>query len=256
MSLLSDMISDTLSATHCPVYFVMDDLHLLGKNIVTPLLMLICRCLPDYVHFILLSRNQIFNGEERMRLGNLICEIGANDLLLNLQELTTYAGRCGLTISDDELDSLAMQSEGWISMIYLNFKSYAQSGRFLSGSADILALIHQVLLMPLPERQREFLVLIGMTDEFTAEQAAYLWQHADAQSLLDSLSKNNAFITRNEHGIYRYHHMLRHCVRIMLADKPEGYRRESYSRLGSWYLKEQEYIAAYFAIEGIYLQHG
>lgn len=134
-------------------------------------------------------------------------------------------------------------------MIYLNFKSYAQNGRWLSGSSDIFTLIHQVLLTPLSESQREFLILIGMTDEFTAEQAAYLWQHADAQSLLDSLSKNNAFITRSEHGIYRYHHMLRHCVQLMFADKPEGYRRESYSRLGNWYLKEQEYIAAYFAFD-------
>ena len=88
-------------------------------------------------------------------------------------------------------------------MIYLNFKAYAQNGRWLSGSSDIFTLIHQVLLAPLPERQREFLILLGMTDEFTAELAAYLWRHHDAQDLLDSLSKNNAFITKNENGIYR-----------------------------------------------------
>lgn len=247
MSLLADMLSDTLSQSSCPVYFIMDDLHLLEKSTVTHLILLLSRNLPDHVHLILLSRNQIFNGEERMRLGNLLCEIGADDLRLNRQDLTAYADRCGITVPAKELDTLALQSEGWISMVYLNFKSYAQSGRFLSGSSDIFALIHQVLLTPLPERQREFLILVGMTDEFTAEQAAYLWQHSDSQGLLDFLSKNNAFITRGEHGIYRCHHMLRHCVRLMFADKPEGYRRESYARLGNWHLKEQEYIAAYFA---------
>lgn len=247
MALLADMLGDTLSQSPCPIYFIMDDLHLLEQSTITPLLLLLSRNLPDSVHLILLSRNQIFNGEERMRLGNLICEIGADDLRLNRQELTAYADRCGLAVSTEELDTLALQSEGWISMIYLNFKSYAQNARWLSGSSDIFALIHQVLLAPLPERQREFLVLVGMTDGFTAEQAAYLWQHLDSQSLLDSLSKNNAFITRGEQGIYRCHHMLQHCVRLIFAEKPEDYRHESYSRLGTWHLEQREYIPAYFA---------
>lgn len=247
MSLLSELLYDVLSGSPCPVYFIMDDLHLSEKSTVTPLLLLLSRNLPDCFHLILLSRNQIFNEEERMRLGNLNCEIGADDLRLSRKELATYAERCGLTASSEELDTLALQSEGWISMVYLNFKAYAQSGRWLSGSSDIFTLIHQVLLAPLPERQREFLILVGMTDEFTAKQAAYLWQQSDAQSLLDSLSKNNAFITRGEHGVYRCHHMLRHCVRLMFADKPEDYRRESYSCLGSWHLEQQEYIPSYFA---------
>lgn len=247
ISLLAEMLSDALSQSDCPVYFIMDDLHLLEKSIVTPLLLLLSRNLPDYVHLILLSRNQIFNEKDRMCLGNLNCEIGADDLRLNRQELEAYAYRCGLAASSEEMDTLALTSEGWISMVYLNFKSYTQSGHWLSGSSDIFTLIHQVLLTPLPERQREFLILVGMTDEFTAEQAAYLWQDLDAEDLLDSLSKNNAFITRNENGIYRCHHMLRHCVRLMFAEKPEDYRRESYSRLGNWHLGQQEYIPSYFA---------
>lgn len=247
MFLLSELLYDVLSGSPCPVYFIMDDLHLLEKGTITPLLLLFSRNLPDCLHLILLSRNQIFNEEERMRLGNLNCEIGADDLKLSRKELATYAERCGLTASSEELDTLALQSEGWISMVYLNFKAYAQSGRWLSGSSDIFSLIHQVLLAPLPERQREFLILVGMTDEFIAEQAAYLWQCPDTQDLLNSLSKNNAFITRNENGIYRCHHMLRHCVRLMFAHKPKDYQLESYSRLGNWHLMQQEYIPAYFA---------
>lgn len=247
MSLLSELIYDALSSSPCQVYFIMDDLHLLEKITVSPLLLLLSRNLPDCMHLILLSRNQIFNVEDRMRLGNLNCEIGAEDLQLRRDELEIYAKRCGLAASSEELDILALKSEGWISMIYLNFKAYTQKGHWLSGSSDIFTLIYEVLLMPLPERQREFLILVGMTEEFTAALAAYLWQHPDAKDLLGPLSKNNAFITRNEHGIYRCHHMLRHCVRLLFAEKPEVYRKESYSRLGSWHLQQQEYIPAYFA---------
>jgi LuxR family maltose regulon positive regulatory protein len=76
MSLLSELLYDALSWSPCPIYFIMDDLHLLGKNTITSLILLLFRNLPDCVHFILLSRNQVFTEEERMRLGNLLCEIG------------------------------------------------------------------------------------------------------------------------------------------------------------------------------------
>ncbi|MFA7077962.1 MAG: hypothetical protein WC147_06065, partial [Syntrophomonas sp.] len=247
ISMLAELLDDALSPSASQIYIVMDDIHILQQKPLTSLLLFLSRSLPDSVHIILLSRNQIFNEEERMRLGNLLGEINADDLRLSQQELAVYAKRCGLEPSAEEINVLATLTEGWISMVYLNFKAYAQKGCWLSSSADIFTLIDQVLLNPLPERQREFLVLIGMADEFTADQAAYLWQHPDTVKLLNALSKNNAFITRNENGIYRCHHMLRHCTRQKFAEKPETWQRENYSRLGQWYLDHEEYVPAYFA---------
>lgn len=247
ISVLAELLNDALSGSSKQIYFILDDLHILRQKHLTPLLLFLSRNLPDCVHTVLLSRNQIFSEEERMRLGNLLCEIGTDDLRLERQELAVYARHCELEVSAEELGVLAVLCEGWISMVYLNFKSYAQNGCWLSSSSDIYTLIDQVLLEPLPERQREFLILIGMADEFTFKQAAYLWSHADAPDLLDSLSKNNAFITKNENGIYRYHHMLRRCTRQKFAEKPEPYRRENYSRLGKWHFNHEEYIPAYFA---------
>lgn len=247
ISVLAELLNDALSDSSKQIYFILDDLHILTQKPLTPLLLFLSRSLSDSVHIVLLSRNQIFNEEERMRLGNLLCEIWADDLRLERQEMAVYARHCRLEVSGEELNLLAVLSEGWISMVYLNFKSFAQNGRWLSNSSDIYILIDQVLLEPLTERQREFLILIGMTDEFTSKQAAYLWQQADASALLNSLSKNNAFITKNENGIYRYHHMLRQCTRQKFTEKPLDYRRENYSRLGRWHLDHEDYIPAYFA---------
>lgn len=256
ISILAELLNDALSSGSKQIYFILDDLHILKQKSLTPLLLFLSRSLPDCVHIVLLSRNQIFSEEERMRLGNLLCEIIADDLRLQRQELAVYARHCQLEVSVEELGVLAVLSEGWISMVYLNFKSYARNGRWLSSSSDIYTLIDQVLLEPLPERQREFLILIGMTDEFTSKQAAYLWSHADAPDLLNYLSKNNAFITKNENGIYRYHHMLRRCTRQKFAEKPEHYRRENYSRLGKWHFDHEEYIPAYFAFAGAHDWNG
>ena len=247
VSVLAELLAEALSSRDSSIYFIIDDLHILSRNSLTPMLLFLSRNLPECVHIVLLSRNQIFNEEERMRLGNLLCEIDINDLRLESKEVAAYASNCRLDAKADELEVLADLSEGWISMIYLNFKSHVQSGRWLSSSSDIFTLIDQVLLLPLPERQKEFLILIGMADEFTVKQAVYLWQNEDAVNLIDTLSKNNAFITRNENGIYRYHHMLLQCTRQKFAEKPENYQLESYKRLGLWHFEQGEYINSYLA---------
>lgn len=248
MSMLAELLENVaLEDSNHQIYYILDDIHILHRKHLVPLLLFLSRCLPDCIHIILISRNQIFSAEERMRLGGGLGEITVDDLRLNGLEVAAYAKRCGLAVHAVDVKALTIASEGWISMVYLNFKAYVQNGSWLSGSTDIFTLIDQVLLAPLPERQREFLILNGMADEFTEEQAAFLWKQPDTTKLLGFLSKNNAFITRNEIGVYRYHHMLRQCARQKFSEKPESYQKENFSRLGQWYLKEKEYVLADFA---------
>ncbi len=247
VSVLAELLGDALNNSNSSIYYILDDLHILIQKSLTAMLFFLSQGLPDNVHIILLSRNQIFGEEGRMRLGNRLYEIGIEDLRFTKDEVVLYAQRCRLKVLANELKTLAELSEGWVSMIYLNFKSYVQSGHWLSSTSDIFTLIDEVLLEPLPRQQKEFLILIGIADEFTEPQAIFLWQQENGEDLLNSLSKNNAFITKNDSGIYRYHHMLRECVRQKFSEKPKEYRINSYERLGNWHLKQQEYIPAYFA---------
>ena len=244
MSIMAELIEDALSETDRRIYYVLDDLHIFTDKRLASLLLYLSRRLENRIQFLLLSRNPIFGEEERMRMGASLGEITADDLRLHENEVAQYAKRCGLAADQRDIAALAAASEGWISMVYLNFKAYAQTGVWISGSADIFNLIDQILLTPLSERQQEFLILIGITDGFTAEEAAWLWQQPDTEELLESLSQSNAFITRNENGVYRYHHMLRQCVRQKFSLLSACRQAAAYTRLGDWYLSRQEYVAA------------
>lgn len=249
ITMLAEFITAEFSKDSQEVYYILEDLHIMPQRPFGKLLIYLSKSLPESKHIIILSRYQIFREEERMLLGNSLCEIMAEDLRLNYQELKIYAGQCGIDAAEESLKILSDMCEGWISMIYLNFKAYAHHRNWLSNSEDIYTLIYQVLLEPLTEREHEFLIMIGMTDEFTSKQAVYLWQCSDAEELLDCLSKNNAFITRNETGIYRYHHMLQICTRQAFAKKPESYQQRAYSKLGDWYYEQGEYVHACYAFE-------
>ncbi|MGI6508376.1 MAG: LuxR C-terminal-related transcriptional regulator [Saccharofermentanales bacterium] len=250
LSICSEILDAALSNYKEDIYFIIDDLHILPSKVITSIVLFFARNLPSNIHIVLLSRNQIFNEEEKMRLGNMLGEISAYDLRLNTKELYEYAERCDVKASARELDELATLSEGWISIVYLNFKSYEKNRKWLSSTTDIFSLINEVLLEPLSEKEREFLILIGISNEFTKEKAAYLWAGSgiggDSEILLDSLSKNNAFITRTD-NLYRYHHMLQQCARYYFSQKPQEYRQKSYTRLGDWHMEQEDYVPAYFS---------
>jgi LuxR family maltose regulon positive regulatory protein len=244
MAMLVELLEDALADSDKRIYLILDDVYIFHQKQLAPLIIFLSRRLSDYLQIILISRNQIFGEEERMSLGNKLGEITAEDLRLTEHEIVDYAKFCGLSVSEEAAKALATSSEGWISMVYLNFKAYVQNGKWLSGSDDLFTLMDQVLLVPLTERQREFLILNGMADEFTIAQATYLWGQQDTVKLLNTLSQNNAFITRHDNGLYRYHYMLRQCVRQKFSEKPEAYQNENFSRLGNWYLSIKEYVAA------------
>ena len=230
------------------IYFIIDDIHLLPSYLITSFIFFFEKNMAGNVRFVLMSRNQIFNEKEKMELGNRLYEISYLDLRLDADELHEYAEQCGIRASADEIDELADMSEGWLSVIYLNFKAYEKNKKWLSVSSDIISLIKEVLLDPLDEERREFLILMSISDEFTKEQAAYLWEGhgGDSEKLLNYHTKNNAFITKTDNH-YRYHHMLRECTQHLFSKKPEEYRRQSYTRLGDWYMMREDYLHAYFA---------
>lgn len=203
-TIFTELLEDAIFDSPNPIVLIIDDVHLIAPKKLVSLLVFLSRTMSRNLCIILLSRNQIFTEEEKMRLGNLLCEITIGDLRLRESEVDLYAKLCGLEVMDDELKELVDISEGWISMVYLNFKSYVQNRTWLYHSENILALINQVMLDPLPESSRQFLILLGMTNEFTKEQAVYLWRNPSAFDLLEDLTKNNAFISKNENGIYRY----------------------------------------------------
>lgn len=250
LSVFAEIMEDALIKYENDIYYILDDLHILPTKIITPLMFFFSKNMPDNIHFILLSRNQIFNEEEKMKLGILLNEISSFDLKLDTEELYEYAMFCEIKATAEELDTLATLSEGWFSIVYLNFKSYEKSGKWLSGSTDIYSLINEVLLDPLKEEEREFLILLGITNEFTKEQASYLWEQNDgagnSEELLNSLSENNAFISKTD-NLYRYHHMLKQCTEYHFSKKPMKYQKKNYTHLGDWFLLQEDYIKAYFA---------
>lgn len=242
--LLADDLSREL-AGETPCYLFIDDFHLLMDDRVSHFLCNLANRLPANVHLIVASRDRFLPAAEILRLGNKVYQIGTEQLRLNHTELAIYAHRCGTGLSDAEVDSLLYSSEGWFSAVYLNLRTLSERGALPDRSSDIYTTFTAAMIDPLPEKQREFLSVMGLADEFTVEMAHFVTGDADAETLLSALTAQNAFVTCLPDGVtYRFHHMMKECAERTFLTLPEETQAHCHERFGAWYESHQQYIQA------------
>ena len=233
-----------------PCYLFLDDFHLLKDEKAAKFLCGLANRLPANIHLIVASRNNFLPKEEILRLGHRLHRIGREQLRLNHTELAHYAHRCGMDLTEAQVESLLRSCEGWFSAIYLNLHSLAERGILLSEDTDIYSMFTAAMLENLPPQKREFLAVMGLADEFTVEMARVVTEMPDAEEILLTLTEQNAFVTRLPDGkTFRFHHMLKECaVRLFarLAPEKQDACRERY---GAWYEAKQQYLHALTAYE-------
>ncbi|MGN1308136.1 MAG: LuxR family transcriptional regulator, partial [Faecousia sp.] len=180
-----------------------------------------------------------------VRLGGKVYQIGTEHLRLNYTELAIYAHRCGTELSDAQVEALLYSSEGWFSAVYLNLRTLSERGALPDRSSDIYSMFTAAMIDPLPEKQQEFLAVMGLADEFTVEMARFVTGDSDAEKLLSVLTEQNAFVKCLPDGVtFRFHHMMKECAERrfrMLEKEKQSFYPE---RFGLWYENHSQYLHA------------
>ena len=242
--LLIDAICHELEG-EASCYIFIDDFHLLTDSRASGFLCKLANRLPGNVHLLVASRDRFLPAAEAIRLGGKVYQIGTEQLRLNHTELAVYAHRCGTELSDEQVNSLLYSSEGWFSAVYLNLRTLSECGALPDRNSDIYTMFTAAMIDPLSEKQREFLAVMGLADEFTVEMAYYVTENEEAEQLLAVLTAQNAFVKCLPDGMtYRFHHMMKACAErtfLTLAPaKQQNYRE----RFGLWYEDNRQYLHA------------
>ena len=242
--LLADDLCHAL-AGETPCYLFIDDFHLLADKHAALFLCMLANRLPANVHLIVASRDRFLPAAEAVRLGAKVYQIGTEQLRLNHTELAVYAHRCGTELSDAQVESLLYSSEGWFSAVYLNLRTLSERGVLPSRHSDIYATFTAAMIDPLPEKQREFLAVMGLADEFTVEMAQCITGDPDAGHILSLLTEQNAFVTRLPDGVtYRFHHMMKACAERRFLRLDAETQRLYWERFGLWHEQHRQYLHA------------
>ena len=101
---LLELVQDALPA-QSPVWFILDDVHLLQGGEAAELVPFLAERLPLQVHLLLLSRNQIFSEAQKLRLGRSAADAGGTCAVCRtLRSAASRAGVAGASVRQRGLD--------------------------------------------------------------------------------------------------------------------------------------------------------
>ena len=241
--LADDLCHELAGETSC--YIFIDDFHLLPNRCASAFLCMLANHLPANVHMIVASRDRFLPASETVRLGARVYPLGTEQLRLNHTELAVYAHRCGTELSEAQIESILYSSEGWFSAVYLNLRTFSERGVLPGRNSDIYTTFTAAMIDPLPDKQREFLAVMGLADEFTTEMARFITEDNDAGEILSLLTEQNAFVKCLPDGItYRFHHMMKECAKHSFLTMRAETQQRYWQRFGLWYEQHKQYLHA------------
>ena len=241
--LADDLCHELAGETSC--YIFIDDFHLLPNRCASAFLCMLANHLPANVHMIVASRDRFLPASETVRLGARVYPLGTEQLRLNHTELAVYAHRCGTELSEAQIESILYSSEGWFSAVYLNLRTFSERGVLPGRNSDIYTTFTAAMIDPLPDKQREFLAVMGLADEFTTEMARFITEDNDADEILSLLTEQNAFVKCLPDGItYRFHHMMKECAKHSFLTMRAETQQRYWQRFGLWYEQHKQYLHA------------
>lgn len=244
-TLVLEELCRAFSSGKTAYYLFLDDFHLLRDERAVRFICRISARLPENAHLIVASRDRFLPAGEIVRLGGNLHQIGMEHLRLNHTELAVYAHRCGAELSEQQLEALLRSSEGWFSAIYLNLRALSERGRLPDESSDIFEMFTAAMIDPLPPGRQEFLAVMGLADEFTAEMARFVTENPETDAIIQDLTCQNAFVTRlPDSQRYRFHHMMKECALRKFRTLPEQSQICYWNRFGSWYGAQGQYLHA------------
>ena len=244
-TLVLEELCRAFSSGKTAYYLFLDDFHLLRDERAVRFICRISARLPENAHLIVASRDRFLPAGEIVRLGGNLHQIGMEHLRLNHTELAVYAHRCGAELSEQQLEALLRSSEGWFSAIYLNLRALSERGRLPDASSDIFEMFTAAMIDPLPPDRQEFLAVMGLADEFTAEMARFVTENPETDAIIQDLTCQNAFVTRlPDSQRYRFHHMMKECALRKFRTLPEQSQICYWNRFGSWYGEQGQYLHA------------
>lgn len=223
------LVNELAEVSSSPVFLILDDAHLLNEATDPPRIIerLIGRAPPD-LHVILSTRYPPrLPGLITRRARGEVLEIGERELAFTPQEIAAlFEERYGLSLSSEEVNRLASQTEGWaiaLQLVWQGLQSGAVSTlsqaleRLSSPAQDLFVYMAQEVLQQQPPDIQDFLVITAILREMTPAICDCLRAANDSSLILRYLLESGLFVVDLGDGHVRYHHLFRDFLRHQLS---------------------------------------
>jgi LuxR family transcriptional regulator, maltose regulon positive regulatory protein len=241
------LLINALAELPSPVLLVLDDIHHVSSAQATAAIDYLVRHAPEHCHLVLSGRSDPALPIQRMRMSEELMELRHAELAFNRAEAAELCERLQLDLSDADIDTLWMRTEGWpaaLRLAALSLSGHPDPRRFLeelAGTDRALAdyLIAEVLAH-LPEDQHAFMLRTCLVDAVSAPLADALTGSCSSGLVLAALEHSGAPIEAvsqagGDECFYRYHPLFKELLQAHLRHAYAPEIPLLHRRAAKWY---------------------
>ncbi len=247
--LLTPLINELLSLEN-PIYFVLDDYHLINHTQIHQDMLFLLEHLPPSIHFFVTTRSDPPWPLHKWRAKTEMLDIRLHELKFSKEEVSRlYHDVLGIQLKAQQIDILYEKTEGWITALQLAAFSLSKASdldlyihKFAGNQRYIFHFLKEEVLNQQPDHVKEFLFLTSILNRLSAPLCDAVTGRADSGDILTQLERDNLFvIPMDEEGIwYRYHPLFSdHLLAELKRDATDKYAI-LHEKAGDWYLAAGE----------------
>lgn len=212
--ILTSLLNE-ISALEGDHVLVLDDVHHISDDQIHSAITRILDQLPEHFHLIVITRIDPPLPLSRLRAGDQLNEIRADDLRFKPQEAASFLNEImGLGLSPADVSTLERRTEGWIvglQLAALTLQDRQDTRSFIREFAGHDRFIVDYLGQEVLERQsqevQDFLLRTSILRRLTGPLCEAVAGREDGQAMLEELEEANLFVfpLDNTRRWYRYH---------------------------------------------------
>ncbi len=195
--------------------FVLDDYHEVSQSpMVTDFVETFIEGLPDQLRILIGSRTVYGIPTALLYVQEQLTIISEADLKFTPDEIRDLCRRYyKIHLTQEQLDRISEQAEGWIVAILLALRSsnYSISIPKMIGARDhIFDYLADDVFQSVSEPLKAFMQATSVVDEFSLQLANHLAGTSNAEEMLTQINELNLFLTHSEgdeNQLYRYHQL-------------------------------------------------
>lgn len=221
---------------------VLDDFHTIQSGEILKSLPLILRRMPHAFVTLILSRTELADAFSTLAESGQASVIAPDALAFGGNEIQEYFAALGHAGAGEEAQAALAFTGGWAMGVSALAHSAAPAPEGFGGH-DLERYIKKHIWWEWEESLRDFMLASAALDEMPVALCEQITGRADAGALLETLRAQNAFVTRVEDGVYRYHHLFLDFLRAQPA-YADADKRERWRAAAEFYLTEKQYLTA------------
>lgn len=235
---------NTLHTANIPIYFILDDFHLIHNKTIQNALTFLIKYTPSNFHLVICTRVQPTLSIYTLRTKNQLFEIDIADLRFNQEELSAFfLNTHQLALSQDDIHTLWEKTEGWIASLQL-ILFLSRRGHSLKSLSDKLGENHSIseylaenAIDSLSPDTLDFLLKTSILERLNSGLCNQLTQRSDSQYMLETLYKRGIFTLPldPEFHWFQYHHLFSSFLRQRLHQQLPKAVNHLHCLASDWY---------------------